>query len=52
MTPTVYTIEMAYAQMRYLQEQAHGSRVPRVVAAARREAASERRTAKFRTKKR
>ncbi|OII68182.1 hypothetical protein [Streptomyces sp. CC77] len=27
MTPTVYTIEMAYAQMRYLQEQASRSRV-------------------------
>ncbi|URM90173.1 hypothetical protein LUW75_09440 [Streptomyces sp. MRC013] len=52
MTLTVYTIEMAYAQMRYLREQAHGSRVPTAVVAARREAASERRVAAFRTKKR
>jgi hypothetical protein len=52
MTPTVYTIEMAYAHMRSMQEQAHRSRVRQAAVAARQEAAGERRTSTSRTKKR
>ncbi|MFF3751331.1 hypothetical protein ACFYYH_12835 [Streptomyces sp. NPDC002018] len=39
MSFTVYTIEMAYAQMRSLQEQANRSRARQVLAARRRERA-------------
>ncbi|MEV8393841.1 MULTISPECIES: hypothetical protein [unclassified Streptomyces] len=35
MRPTVYTIEMAYAQMRSLQEQASRSRVHQAVTSGR-----------------
>jgi hypothetical protein len=52
MTLTVYTIEMAYAHMRSMQEQAHRSRVRKEATAARREAAGGRRTTTIRTKKR
>ncbi|MEU3629561.1 MULTISPECIES: hypothetical protein [Streptomyces] len=52
MTPTVYTIEMAYAHMRSMQEQAHRSRVAKAATAGRRQDAGERRTTTSRTKKR
>ncbi|WP_437111080.1 hypothetical protein [Streptomyces sp. enrichment culture] len=52
MTLTVYTIEMAYAHMRSMQEQAHRSRVRKAAVAARQEAAADRRTTTIRTKQR
>ncbi|MDT9681617.1 hypothetical protein RND61_05930 [Streptomyces sp. TRM76323] len=52
MTLTVYTIEMAYAHMRSMQEQAHRSRVRKAAATTRQEAAGEGRATTIRTKRR
>ncbi len=49
----MYTIEMAYAHMRSMEEQAHRSRVRKAAVAARHDAAgTTRRATPFRSKKR